>query len=283
MGRYYWCLSQHLKGNSDSVASVCMSIDGSRVVSGSRDKTVKIWDATTGACLNTLEGRSGCCCFVCLQYYLNGTVNLGLVLGASADGKIRLLAYADSSFAIYPDAKGQGGMFISYGCGSILSRTTKLPVAASTAETELYQLSNTVSSASRELEFAKYPQYMPENEPGVLFEDNSMSAIHMANKGKSISHRTRRHIKVKYYFVKEYLDNGDFILVHCRSTKVCHDDTAMPPLLPSYDVLLYNIYIYTTMYVEVYTYIALSKQNKLSHSDMRYKLLLLLLLVSVFY
>ena len=34
-------------------------------------------------------------------YYLSGTVNLGLVLGASADGKIRLLAYADSSFAIF--------------------------------------------------------------------------------------------------------------------------------------------------------------------------------------
>jgi hypothetical protein len=164
--------------------------------------------------------------FMDVLYYLNGTVNLGLVLGASADGKIRLLAYADSSFAIYPDAKGQGGMFISYGCGSILSRSMKLPVAASTAETELCQLSSTVSSASRELEFARYQQFMPVNEPGVLFEDN-MSAIHMANKGKSVSHRTR-HIKVKYFFVKEFLDNGDFILVHCPTKDMVADILTKP-------------------------------------------------------
>ena len=164
--------------------------------------------------------------FLDVLYYLNGTVNLGLVLGASADGKIRLLAYADSSFAIYPDAKGQGGMFISYGCGSILSRSMKLPVAASTAETELYQLSNTVSSASRELEFAKYQKYIPESEPGVLLEDN-MSAIHMANKGKSVSHRTR-HIKVKYFFVKEFLDNGDFVLVHCPTKDMVADILTKP-------------------------------------------------------
>ena len=56
-----------------------------------------------------------------------------------------------------------------------------MSVAASTAETELYQLSSTVSSASRELEFAKHQQCVPENESGVLCED-SMSATHMASK-----------------------------------------------------------------------------------------------------
>jgi hypothetical protein len=99
-------------------------------------------------------------------------------------------------------------------------------VAASTAETELYQLSNTVSSASRELEFAKYQQYIPESEPGVLLEDN-MSAIHMANKGKSVSHRTR-HIKVKYFFVKEFLDNGDFTLIHCPTKEMIADILTKP-------------------------------------------------------
>ena len=164
--------------------------------------------------------------FMDVLYYLNGTVKLGLVLGAGKDGKVQLYAYADSSFAVYPDAKGQGGTVISYGRGSILSRSCKLPVAASTAETELYQLSNTVSSASRELEFAKYQQYIPESEPGVLLEDN-MSAIHMANKGKSVSHRTR-HIKVKYFFVKEFLDNGEFTLIHCPTKEMIADILTKP-------------------------------------------------------
>ena len=151
--------------------------------------------------------------FMDVLYYLSGTTSLGLVLGASADGKVRLLAYADSSFAIYPSAKGQGGVFISYGCGSILSRSMKLPVAASTAETELCQLSSTVSSASREPELARCQQFTPVDESGILLEDNT-SATHTATRGKSVSHRTR-HIKVRYFFVKEFLDSGDPTLVHC--------------------------------------------------------------------
>jgi WD40 repeat protein len=40
------------------LSSVAFSADGQRVASGSNDRTVKIWDAATGACLQTLEGHS---------------------------------------------------------------------------------------------------------------------------------------------------------------------------------------------------------------------------------
>ena len=33
--------------------------DGRRVVSGSEDKTLKVWDVATGECVATLEGHSG--------------------------------------------------------------------------------------------------------------------------------------------------------------------------------------------------------------------------------
>ena len=32
--------------------------DGRRVVSGSQDKTLKVWDVATGECLATLKGHS---------------------------------------------------------------------------------------------------------------------------------------------------------------------------------------------------------------------------------
>ena len=35
-----------------------MVLDGNRLVSGSKDGTIKIWDLSTGQCQHTLEGHS---------------------------------------------------------------------------------------------------------------------------------------------------------------------------------------------------------------------------------
>jgi WD40 repeat protein len=47
-----------LEGHSLGVLSVVYSPDGTKIISGSVDKTIKIWDANTGICLQTLEGHS---------------------------------------------------------------------------------------------------------------------------------------------------------------------------------------------------------------------------------
>ena len=46
-----------LSGHDGEVMSVALSADGSKVVSGSGDKTVKIWSADNGEVLQTLSGE----------------------------------------------------------------------------------------------------------------------------------------------------------------------------------------------------------------------------------
>lgn len=47
-----------LEGHSGIVSSVAVTPDNSKIVSGSSDHTIKIWDMNTGKLLNTLEGHS---------------------------------------------------------------------------------------------------------------------------------------------------------------------------------------------------------------------------------
>ena len=51
-------LSKTLNGHIYWVKSVAVSPDGTRVVSGSEDRTIKIWDAHTRMCLQTLRGHT---------------------------------------------------------------------------------------------------------------------------------------------------------------------------------------------------------------------------------
>jgi WD40 repeat protein len=56
-GSWSACL-QTLEGHSNRVSSVVFSHDSTKLASASSDKTVKVWDTSSGACLHTLEGHS---------------------------------------------------------------------------------------------------------------------------------------------------------------------------------------------------------------------------------
>ena len=68
----------------DSVHAVTFSRDSKQVASGSLDKTVRLWDAATGAALLTLEGHTDCVCSVALS------PDGKQLASASWDGTVRL-------------------------------------------------------------------------------------------------------------------------------------------------------------------------------------------------
>ena len=58
---------QTFHGHTEGVTSVCVTRDGRRLVSGSWDKTAKIWDAETGTEVQTLVGHSEGVTSVCVS------------------------------------------------------------------------------------------------------------------------------------------------------------------------------------------------------------------------
>jgi WD40 repeat protein len=50
---------QPLEGHTNAITSVAYSPNGQHIISGSRDKTIRIWDAETGAAVGgLLEGHT---------------------------------------------------------------------------------------------------------------------------------------------------------------------------------------------------------------------------------
>ncbi|KAF5340663.1 hypothetical protein D9611_007282 [Ephemerocybe angulata] len=56
-----------LRGHTWPVTSVVFSGDGSKIISGSADKTVRVWDASTGNVRSILEGHSDWCSSVAIS------------------------------------------------------------------------------------------------------------------------------------------------------------------------------------------------------------------------
>jgi WD40 repeat protein len=46
-----------LQGHTNRVCSVAFSPDGLILASGSYDSTIKLWDVTSGECLNTIDNK----------------------------------------------------------------------------------------------------------------------------------------------------------------------------------------------------------------------------------
>lgn len=73
-----------LVGHTQHVRSVCVSPDGSRIISGSLDSTVRVWDAVSGACVSTLEGRTSSVSSLCVS------PDGSRIISGSGDGIMRV-------------------------------------------------------------------------------------------------------------------------------------------------------------------------------------------------
>jgi WD40 repeat protein len=106
-------LIRAFEGHTGSVNSACLSIDGRLGLSGSGDKTLKLWEVATGRCVRTFEGHTDSVNSVCLsadgRYGLSGSDDNTLKLWEVATGRcVRTFeGHTDAVKSVFLSADGR--------------------------------------------------------------------------------------------------------------------------------------------------------------------------------
>ena len=113
-------VESELKGHTDCVMSVAFSHDGSQVVSGSDDMTVRIWNVMTGEIEARLEGHRDMVMSVAFSYdgsqVVSGSEDKTVWIWNTLTGEFQLMT---TTIVTLPDASvvqnaGRGCFHISY-------------------------------------------------------------------------------------------------------------------------------------------------------------------------
>ena len=82
--RLTWSMIRSLEGHQDSITTVAVSPDNSKILTGSADNTIRLWELATGQCVSTFAGHQNS--VTCVVFSTDGT----LALSGSRDRTVRL-------------------------------------------------------------------------------------------------------------------------------------------------------------------------------------------------
>ncbi len=157
--------------------------------------------------------------------YLKGTLHMPLVL--SADSLTLSRWWVDAAYAVHHDCKDHTGAGMSFRQGmacSCYSWKHKIMTKSST-EAEIMGVDDSLGYILWARYFMEEQRY--DMEPLLLYQDN-MSAILLKMIGKASSLKRTKHIKVKYFFIKEKVDNGEIVIEHCPTEQMWSDINTKP-------------------------------------------------------
>jgi hypothetical protein len=156
--------------------------------------------------------------------YLNGTKFLKLTLSVGDLGMLKW--YVDGSHNVHWDCKGHGGAVFKLGKGATASYSRKVKLnTRSSTETELYAADMYMPEMLWSLYFIQAQGY--EAECVGLYQDNISTQLLIKN-GKMSSGKKTKHIKAKFFFIKDRVDNGEIRVNDCPAEEMWADIMTKP-------------------------------------------------------
>jgi hypothetical protein len=146
-----------------------------------------------------------------LLRYINDTKERGIVLRPGKRG-IVVKVYIDAAYGVHADGKSHTGSCVVIGdSGAVHCKSAKQQIVTkSSTEAELVALSDSASQGLHTRSFLIAQGY--ECGPMTVYQDN-MSGMALIERGQSAAERTR-HIDMRYYWMKERVDQGEAIVKH---------------------------------------------------------------------
>ena len=128
-------------------------------------------------------------------------------LALSIDDMSEIMWWVDASDQKHADIKGHTRAMLSLDDGDAISSSQKQKInTKSSTESELVALDNVLTTILWTLYFIEAQGYSIEQ--NIIFEDN-MSTINLANNGTFSSSKRTKHIKARYFFVKDKIKEGE--------------------------------------------------------------------------
>ena len=144
--------------------------------------------------------------------YLHATEGASIEFRPGEKG-ITLEQYVDASYGVHIDGKSHTGSVITVGdIGAVFCGSKKQGIVTkSSTECELVALSDSVGQLIHAREFVKWQGY-EQMHPTEVYQDN-MSTIALIKAGRPGNERSR-HINIRYFWVKERVDEGVLRITH---------------------------------------------------------------------
>ena len=157
--------------------------------------------------------------------YLNGTQDIGLTLCIGKDEQPDIHLFADASYGVHEDGKSHSAGVVTLGNATVSVKSQKQKIVTkSSTEAELVCGSDMIGIGYHVKDFLAGQGI--EVDKIDLHQDNT-STISMMIKGGSSNSRTR-HIRVRYFFIKERIESGEVNVRHTATEDMVADILTKP-------------------------------------------------------